>query len=974
MDGNELIKRLAVYGADIGGINDRFRGDAELYAKCFEEFLNEPNFDLLQSALKDGKYGEAFGAAHAIKGLAGNLGLTPFYVAVSALVESLLEKRYAQLKEKLENVIEARDRLRVLAYAPVPAANETRPEERKRRALILIVGFVLIALVLAVTLLLTKLIRDYGNRIDVESSSHLAEINYQIKLYIEEKIESDWKITHSVANSVMQREGESLYADIREYMERERDVWGVTEIILYTEDGYGLRSDGAILASDVASDMAFYAQRQSEYLSIVRSELNYTVPVETNMTLRGSKIVAVSVIQDLGSFLDGMDFSSFGGAAYMYLTQKNGAIISRLTHPQSRSAYNILSLMEGRRMICLSGEAHSAQNMLTSEEPITHILLDPEGDRYVVSTPIATHHEDMRLFYVAPEAVVNRTLNDFSRYITALCVAVVAAFAVFAVVVFLFVYRGSKRRFDQAFIERERMYDLLVRNSGTAFALFSTQRDRPLYISSNAQRIVGEAYMSLKKTETGYRMTSDTGVPNDAIAQINREMADWDGKSVFRSGHILHPGGDAQPRFYAFQLYPVEEGGSEYVGIAQDTTIIHDREQVVADALSMAQASNAAKSRFLSNMSHDIRTPMNAIINMTRFSLENLGDAKKMRGYLTTILDSSEHLLRLINDVLDMNRIESGQVAIARTPFDIKAEMETLCDIVRPLCEAREQTFIVNTGGLRVRSVLGDRLKLSQILVNLLGNAVKFTPNKGAIRFTVSEIPSTRPDHASIRFVVEDNGIGISKEDLPRIFEPFMRVDDKRVSGVEGTGLGLPICKSYVTAIGGIITCQSEEDNGTKFTVELSFPLAEGEAPALPKSIPTVDKPFEGKRCLICEDNSVNQLIAVKILEELGFMTEVAADGMAGSSRFIASAPGHFDVIYMDIRMPVMDGYEATVAIRQSGHPQARTIPIIAMTANVLAEDVEKSRIAGMNGHLGKPVTILGLVAETMRVLEDAAL
>lgn len=261
--------------------------------------------------------------------------------------------------------------------------------------------------------------------------------------------------------------------------------------------------------------------------------------------------------------------------------------------------------------------------------------------------------------------------------------------------------------------------------------------------------------------------------------------------------------------------------------------------------------------------------------------------------------------------------------------------------------------------------MLGDQLKFSQILLNLLGNAVKFTPEKGMIRFTAKEIPSLRENMVSVRCTVEDNGIGISQENLRHIFEPFSRANDQRVSGIEGTGLGLSICRGYVSAMGGVIHCQSEEGKGSVFTVELFFEKAGFVPSETGDAEVQVETPFAGMRCLLVEDNAINQFIARTMLERLGFAVDTANDGDEGVKKFLASAPGEYDVIYMDIRMPVMDGYLATKAIRESAHPRAGMVPIVAMTANVFAEDIEKARVAGMDGHLGKPLVSASLVEET---------
>ncbi|MDO5112665.1 MAG: ATP-binding protein, partial [Clostridia bacterium] len=857
--------------------------------------------------------------------------------------------------------------------AAAPGAKEEKPRKSLLGSTLFVptVAAGLVIVLVFITLVFNNFIENYQSNSDIESASHLVEINQQIKLYMEEAIDNDWKNAYSMANCIVRGnfdDEQDLYA----FIAQQRGIWGVSDIIVYTESGFAIGADGEIRANDQASELVYQATLNKEYMSIIDSAITYTVPAAADMQLQGSKIVAISVVRDVSSFLDNMNFSSFEGAAYVYLTQDNGVVVSSVTHADVAEVYNIMSLLEGRRVICLSkAEEHSLEHILTAEETLTHLMETPEGELYIVSAPVKGHQNDMRLFYIVPEAVVNRTLNRFSSYALWLSAIVITVFVFIALLIFTFIYKSRKRQFDKEIVARERMYDLLVRNTKTAFGLFAVNQDKPIYISPNAGAITGGRSLTIRKTEEGYSLKSDNEVETEAIRTINREMREWDGKSEFHSDYILNTLAP-QSSYYAIQLNAIDEEGTEYVGVAQDVTQQYAREEMLKDALLMAERSNAAKSRFLSNMSHDIRTPMNAIVNMTNFAIDSMENPAKQWEYLQTIRESSDHLLKLINDVLDMSRIESGQAVIESEPFDIGTELNKLCDIVRPLCAAKQQTFLADFGGVHTTRVLGDQTKFSQIFMNLLSNAIKFTPERGAVRFIAIELPSLRADIVNIRLTVEDTGIGISQESLKHIFEPFSRAMDRRVNGIEGTGLGLSICKSYVAAMDGSIACESEEGSGTVFTVELFFHKARTALTVPVEAAVWGETPFLGKRCLLCEDNEVNRVIARTILEKLGFMVEIACDGREGENAFLQSAPGYFDIIYMDIQMPVMDGYQAADAIRESAHPQAGTIPIIAMTANVFAEDIEKARVAGMTGHIGKPIITLDLIGETYNALEHA--
>jgi CheY-like chemotaxis protein len=356
-------------------------------------------------------------------------------------------------------------------------------------------------------------------------------------------------------------------------------------------------------------------------------------------------------------------------------------------------------------------------------------------------------------------------------------------------------------------------------------------------------------------------------------------------------------------------------------------------------------------------MSHDIRTPLNAIVGMARFAEESLDDREKLLHYIKIIQGSSEHLLQLINDVLDMSRIESGKLRFAEDSFDLKESLDSVYDIIAPLCAAKQQHFVFDRDGIKTERVKGDSLKLNQILINLLNNAVKFTHEDGHISFSARELQSIKPGIASYKFAVRDDGIGIPPDKLEQIFEPFTRMDDTAVRSIEGTGLGLAITKSFVEAMGGKIMVRSEVGKGSEFTVEVSFLADKEREPqksAGDKLANTTD--FSGRRALLTEDNEINRYIASTILQGWGFAVDEAGDGAAAISKFKASEPGYYDIIFMDIQMPVMNGYDAVTSIRRLSRKDAASVPIVAMTANVFAEDVEKARQAGMNAHVGKPI------------------
>lgn len=379
---------------------------------------------------------------------------------------------------------------------------------------------------------------------------------------------------------------------------------------------------------------------------------------------------------------------------------------------------------------------------------------------------------------------------------------------------------------------------------------------------------------------------------------------------------------------------------------------------VLQNALDLAQEANRAKTDFLSAMSHDIRTPMNAIIGMTDLALDDLDNRQHLSEYLDIIKSSSSHLLTLINDILDMSRIEKGKLKLARTSFNLSVEIDRFCSRYQLLMDKNSLNFLHNAELLHCNCI-GDTAQLQRIWDNLVSNARKFTPPGGTVTFSACELPSDNERLGWYKFTISDTGIGIDSESLQHLFDPFFRSSDVISKHIEGSGLGLAIVKNIVDYKGGTISVTSRQGEGTTFTVTL--PLHFDTEAEHPVEKPThtfgsADFDFSGKSLLLAEDHPINQKVAELILEKTGAAVTIVENGLQCTELFTGSAKGSFDAILMDIQMPVMNGYEAAQAIRSSTHPQSATIPIIAMTANAFAEDIKNALSAGMNAHIAKPI------------------
>lgn len=387
--------------------------------------------------------------------------------------------------------------------------------------------------------------------------------------------------------------------------------------------------------------------------------------------------------------------------------------------------------------------------------------------------------------------------------------------------------------------------------------------------------------------------------------------------------------------------------------------------QLLEDALNSAQDANMAKSNFLSRMSHDIRTPLNAIMGMTAIAATHIDDRERVADCLEKINVSSKHLLGLINEVLDMSRIENGKMSLTQDAFCISKLIDNLQAMIKPLLLEKQQNFQVNIRQLFQEEVIGDLLRLQQIFMNILSNAIKYTPECGNISLCVSEKASDIQGYGCYEFIVEDNGIGMSKEFVKHIFEPFSRESSVSTRHCEGTGLGMAISQNLVRMMQGRIDVESVKNKGSKFTVTIYLqhqtqPSGASESSSLPVSTEddttNVIPSFAGRRVLLVEDNELNMEIAENILREKGIIVEKAWNGKEAYDTFMASEVGYFDLICMDIQMPVLNGYQATNAIRHSKRPDGKTIPILAMTANVFVEDIQAVQNASMNEHIAKPL------------------
>lgn len=453
------------------------------------------------------------------------------------------------------------------------------------------------------------------------------------------------------------------------------------------------------------------------------------------------------------------------------------------------------------------------------------------------------------------------------------------------------------------------------------------------------------------------------------LAHVEKELSN---KDVYTFDYSFNL--DDGKVYQSITFYAVDREAGFYMIMVSDTTNIRreqeEQNRILEEALEASKASNVAKSVFLSNMSHDIRTPMNAIIGFTNLAKQDEGVPDKTREYFDKILTSGNHLLSLINDVLEMSRIESGKIELDNRPCNLSDIMEQLQAMVLNQSDAKNQRLVIDISKVTDMNVVCDELRLKQVLLNLTSNAVKYTPENGLIEISAVQKDNLEGGKAVYEFHVKDNGIGMTSEFAAHVFEAFEREKTTTISGIQGTGLGMAITKNIIDLMQGDIEVITAPGKGTEFVVHLELEIADSyEEAKQNEASELADVDFTGKRLLLVDDMDINREIAKAMLESTGFIIDEAADGKEALDIVDASEPSYYCAVLMDIQMPVMDGYEATKAIRKLENKALADIPIIAMTANAFDEDRQNALAAGMNAHVAKPIDLEQLLATLQSLL-----
>lgn len=649
---------------------------------------------------------------------------------------------------------------------------------------------------------------------------------------------------------------------------------------------------------------------------------------------------------DMGSLLE---VNAYDQTSYPYVVYRTGKITIRSTKDENTDVANIFTML--KRTNITESELEAVQNGIANLETGTILMSTDQGDYYFSYQPLIT--QDWMLVSFTPASAVNNSIDIIRGQTTSMLS--VGLGSIFALLIFLVIIVFSKniKEKTEMIAQRDAVFTLISNDLDEIYILFDYQTMEVEYISPNVERLLGiseeQIYKNAKNLTSTWADRNDETV-YDVLGKVKK------GKSVEKEIYLNNKKTkkDTLYSLTVFKSQDVEQ--DDGVAVVSDRTKERKIRQEIEDALQSAMVANEAKTSFLSNMSHDIRTPMNAIVGFSTLAEKDIEDKEKTRNYIRKIQDSSKHLLSLINDVLDFSKIEAGKTTLKLEPLNIEKIVGRLDSMLRP------QTITRNLN-LNYEFLCGipcivevDELRLTQVLVNILSNAIKYTPDGGTIDFHVTN--EQIGQMIKYTFVVADTGVGMSQEFVETIFEPFSREEKSVTNKVQGTGLGMAITKNIVDLMGGTINVESEKDVGSTFTVEIAFRLVE----LLEEGVTEIetegekDVSIKGLHILAAEDNALNAEIIEELLKLEGCSVDIVTDGQQCVQAFEEHPEGTYDVILMDVQMPNMNGYEATKAIRASEKKDAKTISIIAMTANAFLEDKKDALASGMNAHVAKPI------------------
>ena len=787
-----------------------------------------------------------------------------------------------------------------------------------------------------------------------ESTAHLTEIHHQANQTLYNKVSFNWGVMRMWTPYLERAQSD---ADVSSFLAQAKEEYQFTDFFFVSRDSSYITLNGERGYLDLGQTLSQLILEQQPIVanSVVPDKpeiMVFAVPTAKG-SYQGFDYEAIAITYNNKDLVDSLKISAFEGHGSIFAVLPDGRVVLDSSSADMSGVHNILAML--KNSAGFTAEQITALQKAFAAGKTGNLEFSIHGIAYYMVYGSASF-QNWTIIGIVPKSVVNANMNRLQYTTMAVITGIVGILAVTILLLVVQNNRQKLRKKDQQLLAREELFSNLSRNVDDVFLMIDTETSKVEYVSPNVQRILG---ISPEAVQEDFHVLCAAGGYNcrsrlDDLMQMERgTQQEW-------NREFIHQETGESRYIHVTGFINDVQGAKKCIVDLSDRTGEHQTTLAVEAALEVAEKANKAKTDFLSNMSHDIRTPMNAIIGITTLMKNELHEPEKLAEHLGKLETSGQLLLGIINDILDMSRIESGKTTLNVEKMNLPRQISQLDSVIRQQAGQRRQTFTVETH-VQHENVLGDPNRLKQVLMNILSNAVKYTPNGGHIRLEIDELTHTE-HYTKYRFVVQDNGIGMSEEFQKTLFEPFTREEKSGTNKVQGTGLGMAITKSIVDLMGGTIHVESTTGKGTRFEVVLEFPI-DAEADTVQETqVPPEEEenasPLSGVKFLCAEDNAINAEILELLLESKGAHCKIYPNGQEIVDAFADVKPGEYDMILMDVQMPVMDGLEATRRIRSSENPLGRVIPILAMTANAFLEDMQKSKEAGMDEHLSKPVDI----------------
>ena len=960
---------------------------------------------------------------------------------------------------------------------------------------------VCVAVLVGIVLGVFRYFKFVSKTVYEESVSHLTEVFHQSDNMMRELTDKNLTYLHIWGENLQNILSED---EICDYIKKAQEDAGFLEFFFLSADGDYKMATGETGYLGLQENMEEEIRQGNDVIANAavpgKSQLLIFATPKAHGIYQGFEYDAIAIAYENSDIVDVLDISAFDGNAQSFMIHPDGRVVVDHSSEAWGNVYNFFGIL--REHSDMSEKEINALLEKFKAGRTDAMLLNLDGRNYYLVYEKADIQDWMFLGLVQAD-IVNASMNRLQRSTIIFVSAIVFCIAALFISLIIQKNRINLRRKDTEILYRDELFQKLSMNVDDVFLMLDAKTYQADYVSPNVEKLLGITVEQIHKDICilGKLYSEKQEDPEkNYLEEIQvQEQREWDFEYV-------HLKTGEKRWFHNIAMGSEVNGKKKYILVMSDRTSDRKMNQALSEAVRAAETANKAKSTFLSNMSHDIRTPMNAIIGFTTLAVSNIDDKKRVRDYLGKILSSSNHLLSLINDILDMSRIESGKIHLEETEVSLSDVLHDLKTIISGQIHAKQLELYMDAMDVTNEDVYCDKTRLNQVLLNLLSNAVKFTPAGGTVSVRIRQYPGTVKGSELYEIRVKDNGIGMSQEFVQKIFSPFERERTSTVSRIQGTGLGMAITKNIVNMMGGTIEVLTEQGKGTEFIVRLPFriqpehqriekiaeleglkalvvdddfntcdsvtkmlvkvgmrsewtlsgkeavlrarqsmemgdafhayiidwrlpdmngievtrqirslgddtpiiiltaydwsdievearaagvtafcakpmfmsdirdtlmtAIGQKQAEAETAILPTAGSDFRGRYILLVEDNELNSEIAVEILNEYGFLVDTAENGAEAVEKVKNSKPGNYDLVLMDVQMPVMNGYEATKQIRALDNPALAGITILAMTANAFDEDKKKALECGMDGFLSKPIVIEELISILQKNLD----